>query len=275
MLDPNWLHTGSGSATLRPLLKIENGCVIFTTLAPSIDLASIEDRLSKHPGFAGLAEESPAKGDLVRVVVRVARGQSPVELARFAAANVIGRQSYSFLHIRQKDDGSNGVAFDPIIEGPLTYLQGWVDWRRKIVSGAAGYRIKALNAAIAHLDLLTLAISKKDLLVRALQLAKSREDLHARIKAILHCSDDDARTIREIQFQRLAFLEVRELQAKRAEHVSSIKANTSIVTHPDHKLLLDARYSLTALVETKRMAEDARAINLKNKVKGKRRARTA
>jgi DNA gyrase/topoisomerase IV subunit A len=256
-MDRSWVHDGTGSATLRPTLRVEKDVVVFTSLAPGIDVSQIESVLEKHDDFAGMAKESPAPGELIRLVVRVRRGRDPRVLARYALEEIRSRIHFSFLHIRQKD-GARGVDFDPVVEGPVAYLERWVRWRKRIVAGAATLRAERCRKEIARIDVLVLAIKSKDRLVRALQAAKSREDLHERIKGILRCSDEDARMVREIQFQRLAFLEVRELQDKRARLVKDALANDAVAAKPGPRMLADAAAAVEALALTKKIADEAR-----------------
>ena len=248
-LDPQWLKDGTGSGSFVPTMKTERGAVVLTSLAPQLSLSTIASKLEREAAFAGLAEESATEGQLVRVVIRVKRGNDPVEFARVVRKVCRTTEHYSFLQINQFT-AEGEVDYLPVIEGPASFLKSWVEWRTTVVVGAARHRIGRFEAEIARHSLFLRAIAKRAQLLKLLERRMSSDQMRSRVMAIVRCTEEEAREVMAISWPRLANMEGDDLKTKIAEREKAIIAEQKIVARPQGRLVIDLQSAVKSVEAT-------------------------
>ena len=258
-IDGDWLTTGVATLTYAPECHSEGPQLVFTSLAPSLSLLALERRLEKFPGFAGIAKETPAPGNAVRLVARVKRGHSVEELKKFVDDHCASRDHLSMLHIRQRSDEDGDVTYDPIVGGPVDFLKGWLSWREKLISAAARRRAALLREESSRHLLLARAAELRRQVLAILNEANSREDIRARTARLMKCTTEEADVVMALSWPRLARLEVAPLKEASADCLRRAREQDRVASEPGKHVMGAAEAAVAALKDTLRDAEQMRA----------------
>jgi DNA gyrase subunit A len=249
-LDPSWLSTGKGASTFRPLIKQEKTRVVVNSLCPNLSLDNMTDIMEQCPDMGSISEESPEEGELVRIVLMPKRGGSVDELFKYARQHLHSRDNYSFIQIRQFTGEDGEVDFQPIEDDPLAFMKSWVHWRTGVVVGAANYRIAQHEKVIAHTQLLIRVIDHRAELIKLLEKSKDKVDMVRRIQPIIGCSKEQATTVAEIQFYRLASMNLSVLRGIIVDHKKEVQYERGVVRNPVDRLLEDAKVCKQSILQT-------------------------
>lgn len=273
-LDKSYIKTGRGSASFRPKIVVDEKrrAVVLHSLAPGMNPYTLDDKLSALPQYGGMSSEPSAENEIC-ILLLCKKGHDLVEFKREVAKYARYRDSFSFFYITQSDALDQEVQYKPMVGSPRSYLQEWVEWRRKVVAGAAAHRIEALKRTIARHQLMIRVIAKRKELLAILEKGKSRDEMRTKTAKLLACSAEDADFVLNSALYRLATLEVASLKEKIAAAEKQVKENAAIVKAPDARLLADASKAAEALRATQAAAEDIRRGEMKKRKN--RRARSS
>lgn len=272
-LEDEWMKTGSGSATFRPIVRVDEARKTLTlvSLAPRLNVDSLLSNLENVPSFGGSCSE-PSGKELVSITILTKRGGDFAELKAALRKLIHTKLHYTFLYIDQYTGAHGEVAFRPFVTSPVDFLQKWVKWRTSIVVGAAKHRISNLEKDSNRQRLMIRVIEHRKQLLVALERAKNKQDLAGRVKTILKCTADEAETVLQVQFHRLASMELSGLRARIADNTKKIAENAKIVKTPGPRLVADADGARKLIVESLKEAGELAEINESKPRRRKRKA---
>ncbi len=246
-LEGDWIGGGVAAARFAPTWRVEGSNLVFVTLAPGLGINQLAARLEKFDGFAGLVEESPAPGDLVRVVARTARDASVRDLAEFVTERCTSGERYSFLDISQRADEHGDVTYDPVIGGAASFLKRWVTCRLGIVTAAARHRAAILRVEARRLELIERAVDLRRQLIGLLDSARDPAELRAKTQRMMRCGDDEVSMVLALAGPGRGFMERADLRAGRSDCLGRAAREDALARRPGPRLLEDAESTARSL----------------------------
>jgi DNA gyrase/topoisomerase IV subunit A len=170
------------------------------------------------------------------------------------------------------DEDTGDVDYRPKVEGPESFLKGWVKWRRGIVVGAAKHRAVVLRTEAAHIDLLLRVVALRKELDKIRDSSKDRDEIRRKTRQLLKCTEDEARTVMDIAWPRLAVLEAPPLREKKGACLKQALREDATAARPATRMEDDVSASLAAITASRELVKKESNDDNRNRKTRSRRA---
>lgn len=195
----------SAEALLKSLLPLHKDCILRAD-----DLSNPKDKI-------GIIEISLKKNI-----------KSPADVERALekiTSKLSGAVSFN-TNITRRTKKKDGVHVTLASSSIVELISTWMHYRIELEKKMAEYWIAQADAKIHNIEILRLAISKLDLVVKALkEKHKTVDDLNQRVSSLLKITKDDAKIITDKKVYQLSSLE----DSKLVENLKKIKKEKKVL----------------------------------------------
>ena len=192
---------GSGTFRVRSHMHIEGTCLVVTSLPYHVNRDTLLKEIARQEleGVANLVDESSRDG--VRIVIEVAEGFIPVEVAEclFKKTRLETTTSLKFLVL---------VAGSPKQISLLEALQLFLAYRCKIVRKRLEQEKALIVKRLDHLDAVMLALDRIEEIIVLIRKSKHTKEAKTALRSKLGCTMDQATIILDLPLKRLLKMEV-------------------------------------------------------------------
>ena len=227
----NFFKTGKGKinfvSTHTPVDK--NNSIRFNLFAPISDMEKVMTKIEDLKGVQSTRDDSdendPFKTAFVVIFVKSLKGDALDKVV--AQVNAIMSSGYNYdVKVTDRYIRPNGQAAAKLRSTTIPQIvEDWLKYRISIEKSACEHWVAEYSDKIAFLNLMRLAISKLDIIIKHLKNKKlDDKKLKAAIAKDLKISEDDADCILSRNLRQLRHLEDAKLQQQISELKDEIKS---------------------------------------------------